>query len=139
MPVDVKLQGHASRQSNTSKDTDIVFSLSYDNGLKFADITFTSEQFVSMITALHTRGITAQIWDNLNIANAEHEVKTVFIERMPTNYSLKGEELKEAVKAHVALYEVDGWKASLPDVTNPHNFNRQDNTVSVAFHRYVNK
>ena len=96
------------------------------SGIRFCELEIGMYDYAFLTTGLH--GVSAKCTlRGLEDVGKSVEGKKEIIPRP--------EDTPEAIKAALAPYEVDGWKAYPPDLTNYHN--SVEGGQSVSFHRYV--
>lgn len=101
------------------------------SGITFADVTLTIEEFGSVLSGMSYTHCVTEV-GGLDKLGKVHEHKT---EHIPGLGYDTWEQRFEMVKP----YETDGWKADSYDLKtlNMHRANREDDTYSVTFRRWV--
>jgi hypothetical protein len=111
------------------------------SGIRFIELEIPMEAFAYLVSGLHGVEATATLRGIENVG-MKHEQKTELI-MTPDDIPYKEQDNPELVEEVLSEYEVDGWKAYVPDLFNFHK--REDDYSSgtketyqrVGFHRYV--
>lgn len=118
-----------SRYSGGKKGHGISIELQDDSShVKVFRLEMTPEAFGNAVTGFGYQDCTFDMWDT-KLVGMQVETKTEYVE-----YDSYTRDIPK-MQAAVAVFEVDGWKATLEDLCNHHR--KSNKGYLVGFRRYV--
>jgi hypothetical protein len=112
-----------------------------DNLIRLAEIRMSVENFaLAAICSMGNMPCKFEI-GNVDLIGARLEVKHEVVILDTAGLAYNSDQRREAARAAIAPFEIDGWSARLDDVLNHHNVVKSEGVyishVRVAFTRYV--